>query len=388
VFSHFGEFDALLAEAMGDQVLHHERSSYVRFSDRWVPYPFQNNLRYLPEDVMAECLKGLAEAPGGDPGMDFATWTRSVFGEGIARHFMRPYNFKVWATAPEEMAATWIAERISVIDYERALRNVREGRDDAAWGPNNRFVFPAIGGTGEIYVRAAAKLEGRIRYRQEVVSVDAGAKRVRLADGGEVRYRRLVSTAPLDRLVAIVSDCPQALRAAATKLRHSSVYMVGVGYEQALADDKSWMYFPQDHAPFYRATNFAKYSPANVPDGEIDRYSAYMTETSFSAEKPVSRDGLEDEVEQGLRRAGVVAGRPRAASIHVEAIDYAYPVPTLERDAALQSIQPWLMDQDIYSRGRFGSWRYEIGNMDHAVKMGVDVARALVTGSEEALWRD
>jgi UDP-galactopyranose mutase len=311
-----------------------------------------------------------------------------VFGEGIARHFMRPYNFKVWATPPEEMAATWIAERVSVIDYERALRNVREGRDDAAWGPNNRFVFPAVGGTGEIYTRAAAKLKGCIRYGQEVVSVDPAAKRVRLSDGEEVGYGRLVSTVPLDRLVEILSDCPQSLRSAATKLRHSSVYMVGVGYAQALDDDKSWMYFPQDHAPFYRATNFAKYSPANVPGADIGRYSAYMTETSFSPEKPVSRAGLEDEVEQGLRRAGVVAGTPRAVSIHVETIDYAYPVPTLGRDEALRTIQPWLMEQDIYSRGRFGSWRYEIGNMDHAVKMGVDVARALVKGSEEALWRD
>ena len=70
VFSHFGEFDALLAEAMGQEVLHHERSSYVRFADRWVPYPFQNNLRYLPPEVTTECLEGLANAPGGDAAMD------------------------------------------------------------------------------------------------------------------------------------------------------------------------------------------------------------------------------------------------------------------------------------------------------------------------------
>src|SRR5947209_11332509 len=43
VFSHFGEFDALLADMMGDELLSHERSSYVRYGDRWVPYPFQNN---------------------------------------------------------------------------------------------------------------------------------------------------------------------------------------------------------------------------------------------------------------------------------------------------------------------------------------------------------
>ncbi len=387
VFSHFGEFDALLAEVMGDEVLDHERSSYVRFDGRWVPYPFQNNLRYLPEAVTTECLAGLAEAPGGDPGMDFATWMRSVFGAGITRHFMAPYNFKVWATRSEEMASTWIAERVSVLDYERALRNVTERRDDAAWGPNNRFVFPAVGGTGEIYTRAAARLGERIRYGREVVRVDPEARRVGLADGTELTYGTLVSTVPLDRLVGCLSDCPPALHAAAAKLRHSSVYMVGVGYEQPLSDDKSWLYFPQNHAPFYRATNFAKYSPANVPGGDISRYCAYMTETSFSDQKPVAREGLEAAVEAGLRAAGVVEGRPGVASMHVEEIDYAYPVPTLERDEALGEIQPWLVGRGIYSRGRFGSWRYEIGNMDHAVKMGVDAARALLTGAEEELWR-
>jgi hypothetical protein len=61
-------------------------------------------------------------------------------------------------------------------------------------------------------------------------------------------------------------------------------------------------------------------------------------------------------------------------------------VPTRERDRALRTIQPWLMERDVYSRGRFGSWRYEMGNMDHAVKMGIDVARLLVEGRPEELW--
>ena len=74
------------------------------------------------------------------------------------------------------------------------------------------------------------------------------------------------------------------------------------------------------------------------------------------------------------------------ASLHTIDVDYAYPMPTLGRDAALAVVQPWLMERDIYSRGRFGSWRYEIGNMDHAAKMGIDVARLLVEGRPEELW--
>jgi protoporphyrinogen oxidase len=387
VFSHFNAFDDLLEEVMGTEILSHDRSSYVRFEDRWVPYPFQNNLRYLPEELVAECLDGLLLARGGTAEMDFGTWMQATFGAGITRLFMEPYNRKVWATPPGWMASHWIAERVAVIDYQRAVESVRNGHDDVAWGPNNRFVFPAVGGTGEIYRRLANRLTSRIQYGDPVVEVDAGRRTVRVASGERFRYDALVSTMPLDLMVASLSECPQNIRRAAAGLRHNGAYMVGVAYETPLADDKSWMYFPQGHAPFYRATNFAKYSPANVRNGETSRYCAYMTETSYSPEKPEPRAGLERRVEAGLRASGVVDGAPRVASIHVEDIAYAYPVPTLDRDARLAAIQPWLRRHDVFSRGRFGSWRYEIGNMDHAVKMGIDVARHLALGDREELWR-
>jgi protoporphyrinogen oxidase len=386
VFSHYGEFDALLHDVMNGDIWEHERSSYIRFDDRWVPYPFQNNLRHLPEAVVDECLRGLAAAPGGGMGMDFQSWMHAVFGDGITRHFMAPYNFKVWATPAAQMSADWVAERVSVIDYERVLANVRAGLDDVAWGPNNTFVFPAVGGTGEIYRRIAERLSARIRYGREVVSVDPQARTVRLADGDLEPFDALVSTMPLDRLVDSLTSCPDPLRAAAGQLVHNGVYMVGIGYETALADGKSWMYFPQATAPFYRATNFAKYAAANVPEGDITRYCSYMTETSYSEHKPEPRDGLTERVEAGLRASGVVAGRPPVASMHLEDIEYAYPVPTVGRDGALGVIQPWLAERRILSRGRFGSWRYEVGNMDHAVKMGIDAARRVVTGAEEQLF--
>lgn len=386
VFSHYGEFDRLLEEVLGDDVHRHERSSFVRFDDRWVPYPFQNNLRHLPPDVAYECIVGLVEAHGGDPTMDFAKWMVATFGEGITRHFMLPYNLKVWATPPERMSSNWIAERVSVIDYRRALRGVIFDEDDLSWGPNNTFLFPANGGTGEIYRRLGLRLRDHISYRREVAEIDPEAKEVRFRDGSREIYDVLVSTMPIDRLVFALTHCPDPVRRAAEDLEHNGIYMVGVGYETPLADEKCWMYFPQDHAPFYRATNFAKYSPQNVPGGDTGRYSSYMTEIAYSRFRPEPRAGLEERVEEGLRAAGVVGGRPQVASVHVEDIEYAYPVPTLARDRALEVIQPWLMERGIYSRGRFGSWKYEIGNMDHAVKMGIDIARFIVQGLAEEAW--
>jgi protoporphyrinogen oxidase len=386
VFSHYGEFDTLLEETMGDEVYQHERSSYIRFGNNWVPYPFQNNLRHLPPEPAYECILGLIEAPGGDSSQDFALWMEATFGGGITHHFMRPYNFKVWATPPERMASNWIAERVSVIDYKRALRSLIFQEDDAAWGPNNMFTFPAVGGTAEIYRRLALKLDDQIQYNREIASVDVERKTVTMSDGTEETYDTLVSTMPIDVLVSKLVHCPDSVRRASEDLEHNGVLVVGIGYESPLKDDKSWMYFPAEDIPFYRATNFAKYSPSNVPDADTGRYCSYMTEIAYSRYKPESKEGLAERVEESLRRAGVIEGDPEVASMHIEDAAYAYPVPTLKRDAALAVIQPWLMHHDIYSRGRFGSWRYEIGNMDHAVKMGVDVARLTVEKTPEEVW--
>ncbi|CAL9657374.1 hypothetical protein SUDANB21_06841 (plasmid) [Streptomyces sp. enrichment culture] len=91
------------------------------------------------------------------------------------------------------------------------------------------------------------------------------------------------------------------------------------------------------------------------------------------------------DCDQALRRHGLVPEHAPLASTHLELIEYAYPVPTLDRDAALAEVVPWMEARGIYPRGRFGTWRYEIGNMDHAVKMGIDIARRLVGGTTELL---
>jgi hypothetical protein len=47
---------------LGGEWLQHERESWIWMRDVFVPYPFQNNIRYLPKPEMLECLRGLIRA--------------------------------------------------------------------------------------------------------------------------------------------------------------------------------------------------------------------------------------------------------------------------------------------------------------------------------------
>jgi UDP-galactopyranose mutase len=43
---------------------------------------------------------------------------------------------------------------------------------------------------------------------------------------------------------------------------------------------------------------------------------------------------------------------------------------------------PWLDSENVFSRGRFGAWRYEVGNMDHSVAQGVEWVNRVLLGEE------
>lgn len=63
--------------------------------------------------------------------------------------------------------------------------------------------------------------------------------------------------------------------------------------------------------------------------------------------------------------------------------DHGYPTPTLDRDDALKDLLPHLYKRDILSRGRFGSWKYEVGNQDHSFMLGVEAVDNVVNGAVE-----
>ena len=243
-----------------------------------------------------------------------------------------------------------------------------------------------MAGTGEIYRRAAIDVADHIAYGTGVTSVDPIGRSITTDDGVDRRYDQLVWTGALDVLIDSLTDAPDEVRSAARRLSYNSVTVVGVGYEAPLTDDRSWLYFPGDDVPFYRATNFAKYAATNVPAGRTDRYSSWMTEIASSPYRPLEAHDLGGRVDRALRSVGLVPEGAPVASVHIDHIERAYPIPTLERDEALSIIQPWLMQHGIFARGRFGAWRYELGNMDHSVKMGVDMARFLVDGTPEQAW--
>jgi UDP-galactopyranose mutase len=277
------------------------------------------------------------------------------------------------------MNKEWIGERVALPSLERVLGNVILDRDDAGWGPNNTFKYPRYGGTGGLFARMQPYVQDQLRLNATTVAVDTRRKEVLLADGTREPYDLLLSTMPVDKLVAMLEGpTPDVVREQAGRLRHSGSYVVGIGVDRPVETSKCWMYFPEDDCPFYRLTYLSNYSPEVVPDHT--RQHSILAEISHSELKPEDRETVVDRTIEGLINTRILRESDRALIVDRYLIerDYTYPTPSIERDGALAVLHPWLETQDIYSRGRFGAWRYEVGNMDHSVAQGVEWVNRIV----------
>ncbi|MCA9297853.1 MAG: FAD-dependent oxidoreductase, partial [Phycisphaerales bacterium] len=227
-------------------------------------------------------------------------------------------------------------------------------------------------------------LSDHIELEKDVESIDPDAKVIRFTDGTEATYDALISAMPLDILCTEkLTSIPDHVRDAAASLMHSSGYMVGIGLKRPCPSTKSWMYFPEDNCPFYRVTYLSNYSPYMTPDR--DTHYSLLCETSASPDKPVDGDTIVEETITGLENAGLLepGERDDIVSTWCYYADYSYPTPSVDRDRILSVVIPWLESKGIYSRGRFGMWKYEVANTDHTLMQGVECVNRLLLDEPE-----
>jgi protoporphyrinogen oxidase len=294
------------------------------------------------------------------------------------------------------MMASWVGERVAPVDLKKVLSGVALGKDATSWGPNSTFRFPAHGGTGAIWEGVAASLPAaQLRTGNYVSAVDSASRTLTLWPSGEqLRYSALISTAPLDVLLGrLLTDQPSQ-RPLAPHFLHSSTHVVGVGLAGEPPEQlrgKCWMYFAEpsdDPTPFYRVTLFSHYGPGNVPG---PGFWSLMCEVAESPERPPPGDGSKEavvaDVLRGLRAAGMVREEDTVVSTWHRRLEYGYPTPWLGRDEAVHAADAALRPLGIFSRGRFGAWKYEVSNQDHSFAQGVEAVDAIVSqppGSADA----
>ena len=391
--------DGLFRSVLADNFHEQQRESWVYLYDAYQRYPFQGNLYGLPPEVIKECLLGVIDAsrhaaPGTNghaaPPANFLEWSRRVFGEGITKHFMQPYNFKVWGIDPARMSSDWINGRVLTPSLDEVIEgSLQRGRADM--GPNARFGYPLKGGC-EMFVAGLAKQVGdrggNMTFGRTLVKLDPKRKRAtfRVEEPGSetasletMGYDTLYPSVPLPDLIAAIDDAPSAVRHAAESLPSTAVVCVNLGINREKVTEKHWIYYPegQDKYLFQRIFVQSNASPHNAPPG----HSALTFEISHSKYKPLPVRGKKALVEacvEGLKRTDLWRDGDQVVFEQVLGMPHAYIPFTPERQANLDIINAYLHGLGIFPIGRFGEWKYV--NQDGAILSSKRVVEEVRSG--------
>jgi len=338
-------------------------------------YPYQANLHGLPPEVIKECLLGVVEAKlagaaGGPEPRSFEDYCLRHFGPGISKHFMIPYNEKIWGVHPREITAAWCARFVPLPNLEQVIAGA-VGAGPPELGYNQSFLYPTEGGI-ETFTRALA---GRLAGGQVSTGTSPDAvdwRRREVTVGGEViPYRALVATIPLPELLKRMRDLPPEVEAAAGRLRCTTLRYLNIGARSRPPADWHWIYVPEKRYPFYRVNVFSTAMASMAPEG----CASICVEMADRG--PVSDATVADTI-AALVQAGALAHADDVLFVDEKQIDYAYVVFDQHYYAATRTIFDFLEANAIHPRGRYGAWTYNA--MEDCVLAGREVA-GLIDGA-------
>ena len=366
---------ALVEGLLKGKLEQHRRRSYIYSYKTYTEYPYQVNTHGLPPEVVRECLMGfiatLTAAPSGlkPEERSFKRWILESLGEGFAKHFMVPFNEKLWQVSLEELTSDWVSWLVPKPSLTDVI-NGALGIKDKAFGYNPSFLYPAQGGISALPNAFLGGVKD-IVYGSELVEVDSGRRRAVFHDGRTEQYDRLVSTVPVPELVRRCTDLPKAIREAAEGLRCVSIYNINLGVARERISDKHWIYFPEHEYPFYRAGFPMNFSPALGRPG----CSSLYVEISHQPDIVLPPAEVIAQVRAGMERAGIFRRDDEIVVADVKDIRYAYVLFDRHRARALPAILDELEARGIHSIGRYGRWEHT--SMEDAIAQGKQVAEKL-----------
>lgn len=368
-----GYFHSLIQSVVGLDLFENiYRRSFVYSHETYTAYPFQIHLKGLPTNVIAECVIGFIQRLKKrlNP-RTFREWVLKEFGYGFGKHFFFPYQKKIFACSINKLTASWTNRFVPKTTIDDILNGIMFEPLQNTIGYNAQFLYPKEGGIVTWVKKLANQLHNPIQLDHTVTKIDLATQVIHFNNGHQERYNRLITTIPLDILLHCLREKPSTnFKKASPHLLCNSVINFNLGFKRPDISDKHWIYFPESKFPFYRLGFPHNFSQGNVPSDCSSLYG----ECAFLHKSASSQLYL---LEKALTqtKALLKISDDDIATQKVITIPHAYVIYDAWRDKHLSSLLAQLQQQNIYSVGRYGEWKYS--SMQEAILDGKNIATTI-----------
>lgn len=343
----------------------YQRKSAVYFSDLdlYVPYPLQNHLFYLPQDIREKALEEILNN-GNKSVSTLADWLEVNFGKSLCNLFFFPFHELYTAglytkIAPQDKFKT-------PVNKDLILKGAKE--KTPAVGYNATFIYPQDG--LDNLIRKMIE-RCKVKFNKKVIKIDLKGKEILFDDGSGTKYELIISTLPLNRIIDMVEA------RIGNREPYTSVLVVNIGAKKGYkCPDFHWIYVPNSKAGFHRVGFYSNVESSFLPASsrkDNDRVSIYVEKAYRGEDRPTEEEvrKLCNDITHELKEWGFIDNIEVVDPTWIE-VAYTWQYPDSDwREETLKILR----ENDIYQIGRYGKWKFQ--GIAESMKDGFNIKRDL-----------
>lgn len=339
-FFHFNnqEIKDYVLENIECDVVTVNKKSHIYYKDRYIDFPFQNNIHQLPTDEFFECLYDLYNK-GNDEINSFTDFVKSTLGQSICDKFIIPYNQKLYACDLNKLDYDAMGRFFpKPTNFNDLLLQLKNNNKTESY--NDTFIYPT-GGSVE-FVKSLLKRvnEDNILLNTKIIGIDLENK-IAQTNNGYIKFNKLVNTMPFDTFMGLTGE-------KIYDLSSNKVVVFNLGFDRQTGIDSNWIYFPGNEI-FYRVGFYNNIFKTN-------RMSLYV-EIGMEKNQEVDEQALLTKVLEDLEESGIIVGQ-KLTDHQMIVMNPAYVHITKESKEIYNSWNKKNNPNGLFSIGRYGSWTY------------------------------
>ena len=348
-----------------------KRSNRIIHDGRFIKYPFENDLSSLSDKDRDYCLNTFLDNPYENyPSTNMLEFFYEIFGEGITRLFLEPYNRKIWKYETSFMDKQMV-ERIPKPPPEDIIASAK-GEQTEGYLHQLYFHYPEKGGFQTIVNSLAEKIENKaeVSLENKIVGINLSNDIEIVTDKQKFNFDKIISTIPIHELLPIINPKPPSeIMEALSKLKYNSIHITCLKVKGDWLGDNFAITIADPDIIFHRLSRLNFLGEHYAQRG----YTNIMVETTFrkGLKEDLDHTTLEDKIIKDLKSLDIV-NVEKIENIFTNTFKYAYVIYDQDHRKNTDLVLDYLRSVNITPLGRFGTFEYI--NSDKAIELAKELA--------------
>ena len=348
-----------------------KRSNRIIHDGRFIKYPFENDLSSLSDKDRDYCLNTFLDNPYENyPSTNMLEFFYEIFGEGITRLFLEPYNRKIWKYETSFMDKQMV-ERIPKPPPEDIIASAK-GEQTEGYLHQLYFHYPEKGGFQTIVNSLAKKIENKaeVSLENKIVEINLSSDIEIVTDKQKFNFDKIISTIPIHELLPIINPKPPSeIMEALSKLKYNSIHITCLKVKGDWLGDNFAITIADPDIIFHRLSRLNFLGEHYAQRG----YTNIMVETTFrkGLKEDLDHTTLEDKIIKDLKSLDIV-NVEKIENIFTNTFKYAYVIYDQDHRKNTDLVLDYLRSVNITPLGRFGTFEYI--NSDKAIELAKELA--------------